>query len=448
MFLFLLAAGTLAAILLAFQRVALAALSVFVLCGALYFTWFHEQARVVTIPFGERGTVSGVIVSAAHGLDRQEAVIRLSPPQRGRIRITTNPVPRLNYGDEVSLTGVIRARETPGGRDLREHIAGTMRFPNIEVTGVGRGSPRLASLFRVKSFAVDAFARVLAPERASFLAGLTLGETAGFSDEFRESLRKTGTSHLVALSGYNITIIAKTAVALAAFFFARRAAFVAATLAIFAFVLMTGAEASVVRAGIMGFLVLLADQVGRLYSFRNALAVAAFLMVLVNPYVLQFDVGFQLSFAAVVGLVYVRPALMDILRVSRAPGFLGWRENLWTTIAAQLAVLPILLGVFGSFSPLSVVVNLLVLLLVPITMAIGFSIVGLSVISSVLALPLGWLASVFLNYELGVIHFFARVGGETVPSSFGIPFALFYYGALAAFLAYARTRKPYAAASA
>lgn len=434
-----------AAIFLVFRRREFAALALYIAFGAAYFGWFDARARDVSVPYGEKTAVSGIIRSATRWTDRQELIVELVPPERGRLRIATMSVPERAYGEELRLSGTIRERDGTNGRDIRDRIAGTMAFPGIEVVGAGRGSPFIAFLLRVKSSVEDAFQRFLPPERAAFISGLTIGETAGFSDALREEFRRTGTSHLVALSGYNIAVIAQAIAAVTGFIFARRAAFAAATAGIFVFVLMTGAEASVVRAGIMGFLVLLADQAGRFYSFRNAIAVAAFLMVLANPYMLWFDVGFQLSFVAVAGIVYVKPAFMGAFRVPSTPGFLGWRNNLWTTISAQVAVLPILLLVFGSFSVLSVVVNLLVLLFIPATMALGFLVAGLSFVSSFLALSVAWLTDIFLRYELGVIHFFSQQGGFIEVHGFGVPLVVLYYGALGIFLCFVQQRKPYEA---
>ena len=248
-------------------------------------------------------------------------------------------------------------------------------------------------------------------EKAVFLAGLTLGETSEFTPELKTKLRLTGTTHLVALSGYNISIIAKVAALILGAWLSRRWSFILTTLLITGFVIMTGAEASVVRAAIMGFILLLADQINRQYFLRNALALTALTMVVINPKVLAFDLGFQLSFLAVLGIVYLRPWLQKLFHFKDDPGILSWRANFLTTTAAQLAVLPLLLTNFGYFSPISILTNILILEFIPITMALGFFTAAAAIFSYPLALTIGWLAQLFLGYILGVINICEKIIG-------------------------------------
>lgn len=432
-------------IFFAFNKPIFAGLFVCMALGAGYFFAYDARTGATVIPFGIVPSASGIVRDVRSGLERQELLVSLEEPHRGRIRVVTNRYPSYAYGDLIHLKGTMKKLRKASARDVRERVAARMSFPDVVVLEQGRGFPLKARLIRIKSFAERTFARVLPPEQAAFLSGLTLGETAEFSKEFREKLQLTGTSHLVALSGYNVTIIAKAIAVLFGLWFSRRLTFWASIGAIIAFVIMTGADASVVRAAIMGSLVLLAEQVGRMYSFRNAIAVAAFLMVLWNPRVLVWDVGFQLSFAAVVGLIYLKPVLVQLFKIPRAPGLFGWRENLWTTISAQLAVLPILLAVFGFFSPLSILVNLLVLFCIPVTMLLGSLIAVSALVSVHLAVPLAWLARIFLGYELGIIDSFSRFKANLAIPGFGLPLVVLYYAVLVACMLSLRMKKNHAA---
>ena len=172
---------------------------------------------------------------------------------------------------------------------------------------------------------------------------------------------------------------------------------------------MTGAEASVVRAAIMGLLLLLADKIGRVYDFKNAVTAAAVGMVLWNPKILAFDIGFQLSFAALLGIVYFRPYLVKWLKMKEVSGFLNWRDHFLNTTSAQIAVLPLLIYHFSFFSPFGILANVLILEFIPITMTLGFFIGIFSIFSYHLAWLLSFPASVFLGYELLMIDLWAQI---------------------------------------
>ena len=219
----------------------------------------------------------------------------------------------------------------------------------------------------------------------------------------------SGTTHLVALSGQNITIIVIAISSFFGFFSRRKSVFWLTLLIITFFVLMTGAEASVVRAAIMGGIILLAKQISRIHSMRNVIAVAAFIMVLYNPQVLRFDFGFQLSFAALIGIVYFSPTIKKIFKMKEGEGFLGWRENFLTTTSAQLAVLPLILINFSNFSPLSLLANILILEAIPLTMIFGFALGAIGFISLPMAIIFSWFVNLFLIYELAIIDIFSKI---------------------------------------
>ncbi len=420
-------------IFLVFQKYWLATLSVIILFGAgYYFVFDYYQKSNLNIPFSGKYSFSGLIEKVAHGPDSQGLVVTLQPPYYGKIKITTETYPEWHYGDLISFETSIK---NPDAQSVhyyeKEGIFGTASFPKIQLVKENQGSLVKAYLFKFKNFSESIFKNSLPPQPAAFMSGLTLGDTAGFTKDFRQQMSLTGTSHLVALSGYNISIIAKSVMLVLGLWLSRRKTFIFTALAIILFVVMTGAEASVVRAAIMGFLVLLADQVQRHYSVRNALVIAAAAMVAVNPKLLVWDVGFQLSFAAVLGLLYVQPVVADILKFKKEEsGFLNWRDNLATTIAAQLAVLPILLANFGLFSPLSVISNILILASVPLTMFLGFLMVVLGIVSQYFSVIIGWLANLFLSYQIGVINFFSKFKFGFTVQNFSLVLALAYYAVL------------------
>ena len=323
--------------------------------------------------------------------------VDLYHPHKGEIRLYTSPDREYYYGDIISFTGEIR-RSSSGNINISS-------FPEVEILERGRGSAIKSSLFQFKQALVSNLEAVLPVDKSALMAGILLGERAEFSDEFEEAMRNSGTTHIVALSGYNVAILAVIVNTLFARFWGRRRSFYLSMLLIPAFVIMTGAEASVVRAGIMAMILLLAEQQGRTYSFRNAIVLTAFFMLLIDPFAISNDVGFQLSFAALLGLVYIHPWLAKKLKVLD-DGFLSWKKNALQTTSAQIAVLPIIVTTFGFFSPTALISNVLILEVIPLTMLMGFLTSILGFVSFHLSLIVGWATNLLLSYEILVINLF------------------------------------------
>ncbi|MBI2024591.1 MAG: ComEC/Rec2 family competence protein [Candidatus Harrisonbacteria bacterium] len=375
--------------------------------GAGYYFIFDVMNNPGDVPFGQKVKITGIIVEAEQRLNSQKLVIESAE----RLQITAGRYPKFDYGDRVQVEGIIeKINPEWQGYFSKEGIAGLVSFPKIELIAKNQGSPIKAALFSVKEYFEESYRKVLPLEKAAFLSGLTLGSTAEFSDEFKENMRLTGTTHLVALSGYNITVITVSLGAiLGLWWFTKKWRLLISILFILSFVIMTGAEASVVRAAIMAMILLFADQFKRIYYLRNAIAAAALVMVILNPKVLVFDIGFQLSFAALLGISYFRPYLQKWLKFTEKPGIFNWREHFLTTTSAQVAVLPLALYHFGYFSPMSLITNILVLEFVPITMTLGFFTAFSAAISYHLSWLLSFPTSIFLGYELGVINLFAKI---------------------------------------
>ncbi len=392
--------------------------------------------------FGEKIDFQGVVMKYPEKGDTQKLTVKLQPPYSGRVLVETQRYPEFDYGDLIGFKGKIKKPDDSGYANYlaKEGISGTVSFPGTELTAKNRDSTMKAALFKLREKLILIFQKTLPSEKAAFLAGITLGERAEFSKEFKEAMSSSGTTHLVALSGYNITVIVMAAFVFFNSFLRRRLTFFLTVLAIFGFVLMTGAEASVVRAAVMGFIALLAAQAGRVYSARNAIVLAALFMVLINPKVLYFDVGFQLSFFALVGIVYLLPAVKEFFKLSEDPGFLSWKENFLLTFSAQAFVLPVLVLNFGKFSPVSLLANILILEAVPLTMAFGFITGFLGFFSHYLALVFSWFADLMLSYEVFIIKFFGQWSVFQI-SAFGVILAAIYYLALTCFILISRRNR-------
>jgi len=349
----------------------------------------------------------------------------------GFLLVDAKLYPQYNYGDLLQISGQLKEPENFDDFNYKTYLAKSDIYsiisnPEIEVLARGQGNKIKQALFSLKQKYENSIESLLSEPQASFLAGLNLGENKQISSELSEAFKKSGTTHIVALSGYNISIIAAFFMTIFGWFMLRRSLrFWLAVLAIVFFTILTGASASVVRAAIMGILVLIARHEGRMYNIRNALVFAGAAMVFLNPKILRFDIGFQLSFLATAGLVWLSPVFEKWF--SRLPKTFGLKEILVATLSAQFAVLPLLLVYFAQLSIISPLANLVVLLFIPQTMLIGFLAGVGGMIWLAGAKIFSWLAWLFLTFEIGAIKFFAGLPFSSVKIEWGWIFAIIYY---------------------
>ena len=318
------------------------------------------------------------------------------------------------YGDEIKFAGVLKKPEnfdTEQGKIFdyvnylrKDGVRYMMIFPEIEIISSGHGNPVKRGLFFAKNKFLEKINFTIAAPESLLMSGLILGERATFSEKLRQNFITTGTIHIVALSGYNVTIVAEWFMKLLAFL-PKTFGFGAGIFSIFLFVLMTGANATAVRAGLMAALALVARATGRNYDVARALLLAAVGMVFFNPFILVYDVSFQLSMLATVAVIFLAPRFERyFFWVTKN---FGLRDIFSVTTAAYLFVFPFILYQMGNFSLVALPANILILPFIPATMAVGF-LTGLAgLLWSGLAVPLGFIAYLFLRYELGVIGFLA-----------------------------------------
>ncbi len=391
----------------AYRTIVIASLAAMIAIGFLYddaWTKKHTEAPII---FEKSIELKGVVRRVE--TDDKKQVLRI-----GQIQIQTEVYPSYVYGDDLHIKGKIQEPfEKQKNSLLKNGVRGIMYHPRIEHLGSDKGNQIQAALLGIKQGVEQKIKSIFAPQEASLMIGLLVGGRGMFDDEFRAKLAASGTSHLVALSGYNIIIIAGLIAGILFLFGVKshRIRFVLSVVGISAFVIATGAESSVVRAAFMGMILLLADQIGRVYSVRNAIAIVAAGMLLYNPKLLVFDIGFQLSFVALLGIVYLEPVVRRWLHLEGDPGVSKWKKNLATTIAAQLAVLPIIVTAFGTASWIGVIANVLIIGLVPSIMTLGFVVVLASVFSSTLAWMIAFPTSMLLQYVIGIIEVADRIGG-------------------------------------
>lgn len=275
------------------------------------------------------------------------------------------------------------------------------------------------------------------------LQGLIFGGSDRLSRDMRDRFARTGLSHIVAVSGYNVMLVAQyLLLAGIAVGLWRKQAFWVALTGVWLFVVVTGAEASAVRAGIMGTLGFVALQSGRLAGPGRLFSLAAGGMLLINPLLLRYDIGFQLSFLATATLIFV----LDRMRFSRgSEESFGsqLRETVLATLLIEIVVAPILLINFGFASLVSIPANALVLPIVPVAMMTTFLgvIVGLFIPAGINIFA--WLAYGAGSFVVAVVRFFSDLPWATVEWQMPWWAVLTWYGILGTvfFLVESRVRK-------
>ncbi len=225
------------------------------------------------------------------------------------------------------------------------------------------------TLVRIKTDFVAGVRRALPEPVASFMVGILIGARSNLPQYLQDNLNTIGLSHIVAVSGYNLTILT---IALASLLGKkwRWAALVLSLWAILGFVLITGGGASILRAGIMATLFLLAAHTGKRLAVEVCLALGVLVTLLMNPTYLLTDMSWQLSFLSLAGIVFIAP---KILRWFPRRGRLKIvSEILAVTLAAQITTLPLIAYTFGQASFIAPLANLLIMPLIPPLMLLGF----------------------------------------------------------------------------
>jgi competence protein ComEC len=347
------------------------------------------------------------------------AVVRV---EHARVALSLPLGTDIRYGDTVDWFGKLRVMDEQSRVRYRADASiaplafrvdrGASREAGSRYAG-GGGNPIIRVLLSLKRAVVASVQRTLPEPRAGFLNGLLIGSSSTLSPDLRADFKATGTAHVVALSGWNITVIAGGLERTLRFLrLRRRARFIFSASGIVLFVIMVGASASIVRAGVMGLLFIFAQSVGRRSAAGNAILAAGALMLALNPLLLRTDLGFLLSFAATLGLIYVAPIIEPLVRW--LPKFFGFREHAANTISATVSTLPIVLVAFGRLSFVALPANLLLLPFLPYTMGVGFAGALVGIVSTTLGRIVGVVSNVFLGYCISVVRLFSRGPGSNV----------------------------------
>ncbi len=285
----------------------------------------------------------------------------------GQARLTVlGEPPAVAYGDEIRGTFRLRRPrrfDNPGAFDYPAYLAtqgitleGWTR-ESVETVAASRGSRFLGAVFRIRSLLLRRLDAAMPPAQAGLLKATVLGDRSGLSPEMNQAFLDSGTYHILAISGLNVSLLAGALFGLFRLLRASpRIAALASALLVTFYGALAGAGASVVRATVMADAYLLAVILDRRGELLNSLALSALALLFWNPRLL-FDVGFQLTYLATLGIVLVLPRCQTAL--TRLPRLLRWPvESVVITLAATAMTLPILASAFNRVAPVGILANL------------------------------------------------------------------------------------------
>ena len=422
--------------------------------------YFHARAPIINTShiasFNDTGTLTfqGIVVEEPDvRADRINLTVEayllvgLNLKTIGKVLVSTGRYPEYKYGNKIQIEGKLATPfedEEFSYKDYlaKDNIFSTVSFAKVKLLDEDKGNPIKAALLNFKQRFAEKLSLVVAEPQNSLLLGLLVGARRSIPQDLLDQFRVTGVTHIIAISGFNISIITRLLGGFIQRTLGIKASMIISLLVVSGFVVITGAQASVVRAAIMGILIVVALNTGRASTMFNVLILTAAVMVLFNPKILFFDVGFQLSFLATAGLLAFADKLEEILY--KVPKIFEIRTTLAATISAQIFVLPLLIYYFDEISIISLVVNVLILPIIPWAMFFGFVAGALALIWLPLSYLAAWIAWAFLTNQIKVVELFAKVPFATVSiQNISIAWIIIYYIVLCitAFIIYSRVRE-------
>ncbi len=384
-------------------------LAAFILFTLVFSFYFYTPPPIYTGSCVDLiGQVSDISYRATHQNLDITGLVFDGVPLVGSIRVKTRLYPLFSIGDSLKITGTL---ENPPGYLHLRGISALSSYPALEkVQDLDyKMEYNLRSLkysVRSKFFSwrdslIARTKRLLPEPHSSLLAGILFGYS-NIPSKFSNALKKSGTTHIVVASGFNFVVVISALTAIA-FLFGRWGSLLFSVFGVIFYALIVGGNPPVVRAALMTFLAFLGQFLGRQPDSRFALFFSSVLLLHFSPNLL-WNVSFQLTFCATLGMVYVSPFIVKYLRF--LPKF--FRSSIAETWSAQIATYPVLFFYFSQpFSFISFICNILIITAVPFITWLGF----LSVFSSYLSFQLSGFFSFLLyaplEYVVSVINLFS-----------------------------------------
>lgn len=333
----------------------------------------------------------------------------------GDVLVSLPAYPKFYYGDKIKLSGKVKSLNTKTGSLLTiENAKVTLLKDNNFFLGISK---------TIRQRIEDTVLTTIPEKEGGLMLGIILGIRDKIGNDFYSQLKNAGVLHIIAASGENVSITASLLLLLFDKIVKRRLALLFTALGVVFYAFLAGFDPSIVRAAIMALITFGALSLGRQTKGLYALLSTAFIMIFVTPSMLE-DVSFQLSFLSTFGILVIKP-LLDRVFSLRFLSIL--KEDITTTISAQIATLPVMLAVFGSYSLVTIPVNFLLLWTVPFLMIFGGIGALVSLVLPVVARIFILVSYPFLSYFTTVISVSTRINYSFAVDSLPISIIIGYY---------------------
>lgn len=337
----------------------------------------------------------------------------------GKVLVSARLYPKYQYGDALKILGNLTLPENFNDFAYDKYLArygiySVMYYPEITIVSRNNGNYFYSTIYKFKNYIIKKIRMNVAEPQASIINAFFLGSRGRIPDELNQAFKTAGIIHLIAISGSHITLLMVMLEMLLPFFYvSKNKAFYFISIAIVFYILLIGAPASAVRAAIMGWVFLFAKKIGRFSKAFNILFITATVMLFLNPKLLFDDIGFQLSFLALWGIIEFIPRWEE--KFSQWPEIFGLKGIMFMTMASQIATFPILAYNFKTLSLIAPVTNLFILPVFTYFMGITIVSIFASLFLPQFGILLFFVPYLFVSYMMGASIFFSKLPYASIP---------------------------------
>lgn len=342
------------------------------------------------------------------------------------IQVKKKDFENLEYGDMIQIRGNYKKPDEQrnyGGFDYQNYLKTKKIYGIIDVSSVKKLENRRANIFMMISNDITCkiknnIDKTFKKETGEILKGLLLGDSSNIEENIKENFRNASIAHILAISGMHISYVIIGVTKLLNKAIGKRITKFIIIILLFIYMFIIGFSPSVIRATIMGILVIFSNLVYRKNDFWTSIAISLFLIIIYNPYLIM-NIGLQLSYVGVIGIIIFQKTIFEILNNIKIRNKKYKRKSqikmkiiekikeiLSVGISAQITILPIILYHYNTFNPYFVISNFLISIIIGPIIILGFIFIILSFISNFLSN----IVAIFLRIGLQFIIFISNIG--------------------------------------